>query len=51
MVWWCINSRGTGFVWKVEGMLNGEGYINILENAMIPTTKYIINEKSVELPM
>ena len=42
MVWGCINSRGTGFVWKVEGRLNGEGYINVLENALIPTTHSLL---------
>ena len=38
MVWGCINSRDVGFLWKVDGRLNGAGYINILENALIPTT-------------
>lgn len=33
MVWGCINSTGAGCLSKVEGKLNGEGYIDILENA------------------
>ena len=38
MVWGCINAKGVGFLTKVDGRLNEEGYINILENALIPTT-------------
>ena len=38
MVWGCINEKGVGFLTKVDGRLNGKGYINILENALIPTT-------------
>ena len=38
MVWGCINSIGAGCVYKVEGKFNGEEYIDILENALIPTT-------------
>ena len=38
MVWGCINAKGVGFLTKVEGRLNGEGCINILENALISTT-------------
>ena len=38
MVWGCINSTGAGCVSKVEGKFNGEEYIDILENALIPTT-------------
>ena len=38
MVWGCINEKGVGFLTKVDGRLNGKGYINILENALIQTT-------------
>ena len=38
MVWGCINARGIGILSKAAGKLNGEGYINILEMALIPTT-------------
>ena len=38
MVWGCINAKGVGFLTKVEGRLNGEGYINILKNVLISTT-------------
>ena len=38
MVWGCINTKGVEFLTKVEERLNREGYINILENALIPTT-------------
>ena len=38
MVWGCINARGVGILSKVDGRLNGEAYIEILENALIPTT-------------
>ena len=33
-----VGSPGKVFLTKVEGRLNGEDYINILENALIPTT-------------
>ena len=29
MVWGCINAKGVGFLTKVEGRLNGEGYTSI----------------------
>ena len=32
------DAKGVGFLTKVDGRLNEEGYINILENALIPTT-------------
>ena len=38
MVWGCINAKGVEFLTKVEERLNREGYINILENALISTT-------------
>ena len=38
MVWGCINARGVGILSKVDGRLNGETYIDILENPLIPTT-------------
>ena len=38
MVWGCIDEKGVGFLSKVEGRLNGEEYINILENALIRLT-------------
>ena len=38
IVWGCFNAKGVGFLTKVEGRLNGEGCINILENALISTT-------------
>ena len=37
MVWGCINTRGVGFLSKVDGRLTGEGYINLLGNALILT--------------
>ena len=37
MVWGCISRKGMGILEKVEGRLDGNGYINILENALIPT--------------
>jgi hypothetical protein len=37
MLWGCINARGTGCLSKVNGSLNGPGYIFILEDALIPT--------------
>lgn len=36
MVWGCINARGVVCLSKIDGRLNGEGYIDILENALIP---------------
>ena len=37
-MWGCINPKGVGFLTEVEGRLNGEGYLNILENELISTT-------------
>ena len=37
MVWRCINARGVGFLSKMAGRLNEEGYIDILENSLILT--------------
>ena len=37
MVWGCICSKGVGHLEKVSGRLNAEGYINVLENTMIPS--------------
>ena len=37
MVWGCITSNGVGLLYKVDGNLNGESYINILENSLIPS--------------
>ena len=38
MVWRYINAGDVSFLSKVAGWLKGEGYINILENALVPTT-------------
>ena len=38
MVWGCINVQGVGCLSKIDGKLNGERYIDILENSLIPTT-------------
>ena len=37
MFWGCINTRGVGFLDKVDGRLNAEGYIDVLENSLIPS--------------
>ena len=42
MVCRCINAKGVGFLTKVEGRPNGEGYINILENALISTIQPLV---------
>ena len=38
MVVGCISRKGMGMLEKVEGSLDGNGYINILENVLIPTS-------------
>ena len=38
MVWGCINARDVGCFSKIDGKLNGERYINLLESSLIPTT-------------
>ena len=38
MVWGCISSKGVGHLKKVSGRLNAVGYIDVLENTMIPST-------------
>ena len=40
MVWGYINARGVGFLDKVDGRINAEGYIDILENSLIPSLHY-----------
>ena len=40
MFWGCINTRGVGFLDKVDGRLNAEGYIDVLENSVIPSLHY-----------
>ena len=40
MVWGCITPKGVGFLEKVNGRLNAEGYIDILGNALIPSLHY-----------
>ena len=37
MVWGCINARGVGCPSKIDGKLNGERYIDLLEHSLIPT--------------
>ena len=37
MVWGCISRKGMGILEKVNGRLDGNGYINILENSLVPT--------------
>ena len=37
MVWGCINSRGVDCISKVEGSLNGEIFIDVLKNGLIPS--------------
>ena len=34
MVWGCISTKGMGMLEKVNGRLDGNGYIYILENAL-----------------
>ena len=38
MVWSCINVQGVGCLSKIDEKLNGERYIDVLENSLIPTT-------------
>ena len=37
MIWGEMSYNGTAFLTKVNGHLNGAGYINILENSAIPS--------------
>ena len=37
MMWDAMSYNGTAFLTKVNGNLNGAGYINILENSAIPS--------------
>ena len=41
MVWGCINARGVRCLSKIDGKLNGERYINLLEDSLIPTTRML----------
>ena len=38
VVWGCINARGVGCLSKIDGKLNGELCIDLLENSLTPTT-------------
>jgi len=37
MMWGAMSHNGTAFLTKVNGNLNGAGYINVLENSAIPS--------------
>jgi len=37
MMWGAMSYNGTAFLTKVNGNLNGAGYINILENSAVPS--------------
>ena len=37
MVWGCMTAKGVGFLTKVEGRLNGEAYIDLLGDSLIPS--------------
>lgn len=37
MVWGAMTYRGTGMLTKVDGRLNGPGYVNILQNFAVPS--------------
>jgi len=37
MMWGAMSYNGTAFLTKVNGNLNGAGYINVLENSAIPS--------------
>jgi hypothetical protein len=36
MVWSCFTGKGLGPLVRVEGKMNHQGYINILENELFP---------------
>ena len=36
MVWGCVSRKGMGILEKVNDRLDGNGYINILENSLVP---------------
>ena len=38
MVWGCMMTQGEGQITLVSGTLNSSGYIDLLENSMIPST-------------
>ena len=44
MIWRYINSTGVGFLTNVEERLNGDVYIDMLENYMIPSV-HLLSEK------
>ena len=41
MVWGCMNLKGVGFLERVKGNLNAEGYIDLLGNTMIPSMHFL----------
>ncbi len=40
MVWGCISSKGVGRLYKVNGTVNGEYYINILKYCAVPSLNH-----------
>ena len=54
MVWGYIKLMldGVGYLDKVDGRLNGDGYIDVLENSLIPTlvfTSILCSGKTITL--
>lgn len=41
MVWGCISASGVGSLIRVEGNLNHQGYINILQEGMLPSARQL----------
>lgn len=40
-VWGYISARGAGPLWQIEGILNAEAYVSILENIMKPSVEML----------
>lgn len=50
MFWGCFSARGVGRVLPVEGNLNSQGYIDLLESRLLPTIQdqFAHNKQSVQ---
>ena len=41
MIWGCFSANGTGHIEIIEGILNSEGYLKILQNKMLPSVGFL----------
>jgi hypothetical protein len=48
-VWAWISQQGAGVAWRIDGILNGQKYLDILENVMLPTVSQLYGNNFIFL--